>query len=97
MASRKGSPNKLGAQAKENIAAVFVRLGSTAGMADWAADNKTEFYKLYARLLPQQVEADVRVSSEIDLTDEQLADIAAGGRSGAAETQACPPQPPTVQ
>ena len=26
-------------------------------MADWARENQTEFYKLYARLLPIQVDA----------------------------------------
>lgn len=38
--------------AKENIAAVFTRLGGTAQMAKWAQENQTEFYKLYARLVP---------------------------------------------
>lgn len=52
MARTHGAKNKIPQAAKENIAAVFVRLGSTAAMADWAKDNKTEFYKLYARLIP---------------------------------------------
>lgn len=47
-----GAKNKISGQAKENIQAVFVRLGSTAAMAKWAEDNQTEFYKIYARLLP---------------------------------------------
>jgi len=50
--SRKGSPNKLSGTAKENVAAVFTRLGSTAAMAKWAKRHQTEFYKLYARLIP---------------------------------------------
>jgi len=50
--SRKGSPNKLNAGAKENIAAVFTRLGGTAEMAKWAKNNQTEFYRLYGRLVP---------------------------------------------
>ncbi len=48
----KGTPNKTSATAKENIQAVFVRLGSTAAMAKWAMENQTEFYKIYARLIP---------------------------------------------
>lgn len=52
MPSRKGKPNKVGATAKENIIAVFTRLGGTAEMAKWARDNQTEFYKLYGRLIP---------------------------------------------
>lgn len=51
----KGSQNVLTGQAKENIQAVFVRLGGTAAMAKWAGDNLTEFYRLYARLLPHEV------------------------------------------
>lgn len=52
-----GTPNKLSGQAKENIVAVFNRLGGTAGMADWACENKTQFYAIYAKLLP--IEANV--------------------------------------
>lgn len=48
----KGATGKISGQAKENIQAVFVRMGSTAGMARWAKSNETEFYKIYARLLP---------------------------------------------
>lgn len=50
-----GAKNKLGTTAKENIAAVFVRLGGTAEMAKWARENQTEFYKLYAKLIPVEV------------------------------------------
>lgn len=52
MARTVGAKNKISGQAKENIQAVFVRLGSTAAMAEWAKENKSEFYKIYARLLP---------------------------------------------
>lgn len=48
----KGSLNKTTAAAKENVMAVFTRLGGTAAMAKWAKNNQTEFYKLYARLIP---------------------------------------------
>lgn len=55
MARTVGAKNKLSGMAKENIAAVFVRLGGTAAMAKWAKENQTEFYRLYARLLPHEV------------------------------------------
>lgn len=55
MARTVGAKNKLGKLAKENIAAVFVRLGGTAAMAKWAEGNQTDFYKLYARLIPTEV------------------------------------------
>ena len=50
-----GAKNKLGTTAKENIAAVFVRLGGTAAMAKWAEENQTAFYSIYSKLLPHEV------------------------------------------
>jgi hypothetical protein len=55
----KGAKNKVGQSAKDNILAVFTRLGGTAQMAEWAKENLTEFYKLYARLIPTEVSAKV--------------------------------------
>jgi hypothetical protein len=51
-----GTPNKLSVLAKDNIAAVFNRLGGSSGMADWAQENKTQFYQIYSKLLPLQVD-----------------------------------------
>lgn len=53
--SRKGIPNKAGATAKDNVLAVFTRLGGTAAMAKWAEDNQTDFYRIYAKLIPAQL------------------------------------------
>jgi UV DNA damage repair endonuclease len=50
-----GSKNKFPQTAKENVIAVFTRLGGTAAMAEWARENQTEFYRLYGKLLPLQV------------------------------------------
>ena len=55
MARTVGAKNKISGMAKENIAAVFTRLGGTAAMAKWAEDNKGEFYRIYSRLLPHEV------------------------------------------
>ena len=52
MGRPKGAKNKFSGLAKENVMAVFTRLGGSAAMADWASLNKTEFYKIYSRLLP---------------------------------------------
>lgn len=46
---------KVTATVKENILAVFTRLGGTAAMARWARENETEFYRMYAKLLPLQL------------------------------------------
>lgn len=51
-----GTPNKVNATVKDNVLAVFNRLGGTSGMAEWAEENKTEFYKLYGKLIPTNSE-----------------------------------------
>ncbi len=51
----KGAKNLISGPAKENIAAVFIRLGGTAAMADWARENLTQFYQIYAKLIPTEV------------------------------------------
>lgn len=71
MARQAGTKNKLSKTAKENIIAVFTRIGGTAAMADWARENRTEFYRLYAKLVPQQVDVDVNIRP-CDVTAEPL-------------------------
>jgi hypothetical protein len=46
----------MSATVKENILAVFNRLDGTAGMARWAEANPTQFYQIYSKLLPSEVE-----------------------------------------
>jgi len=88
-----GSKNKLGGQAKENIAAVFNRLGGTANMATWAVENQTEFYRLYARLIPVEQITDMTVrqgavrDSPEELTPEQWAEKHGARSHKAPETR----------
>jgi hypothetical protein len=82
MARPLGAKNRLGAQVKENIVAVFTRLGGTAAMADWARENLTEFYKLYGRLIPSEVIGEFTIRDATELSDAELASIATGGRIG---------------
>ena len=52
---KKGTPNRISGAVKENIIAVFEQTGGQKAMADWATKNRTEFYRLYGRLLPHEV------------------------------------------
>lgn len=52
----KGVPNKLGRVAKDTIAQVFEDIGGISRMAEWAQENPTAFYGIYAKLLPLQVD-----------------------------------------
>lgn len=49
---KKGEPNKLTKSAREAFALAFDALGGAEQLALWAAANPTEFYRLYARLIP---------------------------------------------
>jgi hypothetical protein len=95
VASRAGIPNKAGAQVKENILAVFNRIGGTNKMAQWAERNLTEFYRLYARLMPTVMVGDFTFRRAEELSDDELADIATGRSkaSPAATTGETEPSP----
>jgi hypothetical protein len=85
---RRGVKNKFGAQAKENIIAVFTRIGGTAAMAVWAREHRTEFYRIYSQLVPREVKAEIHTITESDLTDAELAAIATGSSLDPAEETA---------
>jgi hypothetical protein len=71
MSRPKGKPNNVSSTAKENVIAVFNRLEGTAGMARWAKRNQSDFYRLYAKLVPQQIDMDVTVKP-CDVSAEPL-------------------------
>ena len=47
-----GVPNKLTKSAREAFQLAFEGMGGYPKLQAWALDNPTEFYKLYARLIP---------------------------------------------
>lgn len=51
----KGTPNRFTTSAKEAFQIAFDELGGPEGLKKWARTNPTEFYKLFARLIPQDV------------------------------------------
>lgn len=63
----KGTPNKLSSTAKENIIAVFNRLDGTAGMAKWAKANPTQFYQIYSKLIPTEIEGKIDASLTVEI------------------------------
>jgi hypothetical protein len=42
------------AAAKEAFARAFEGIGGVPGLIEWAEANRTEFYKLFARLIPTE-------------------------------------------
>lgn len=49
---KKGVPNKLTKSARDAFQLAFEQSGGFTALTEWAKANKTEFYKLYARLIP---------------------------------------------
>lgn len=72
-----GTPNKVSAQAKDNILQVFVNLGGVRAMTTWAKKNQDKFYtNIYARLLPKdvQVEAGQGLEELLGMLQQQRAE-----------------------
>jgi hypothetical protein len=85
MASRKGIPNRIGAAVKSNVIAVFDKIGGRDGMAEWAKENPTEFYRLYARLIPTETISEVTFRDARELSDGELLAIATASSTGTSE------------
>lgn len=53
----KGSKNKTTLAVKEALAAAFTEIGGVKALTAWGRNkkNRTEFYKLWAKLLPQEM------------------------------------------
>jgi hypothetical protein len=75
----KGVPNVLSGQAKDNIAAVFDRLGGIDEMVKWAEAHKTEFYtRVYPRLLPMTVSGSLEHVQQAERASADLERILTG-------------------
>jgi hypothetical protein len=56
---RTGVPNKISGTVKENVIAVFEDIGGVGAMSKWAKGNPSDFFRIYSRLLPTQIEGKV--------------------------------------
>jgi hypothetical protein len=81
----KGSPNKIGAGVKSNVIGVFEKIGGRDAMAEWAKANLTEFYRLYARLIPSETLTTIDIRDATELSRSELLLIASGSSPGAIE------------
>jgi hypothetical protein len=53
---QKGTPNRVTSAAREAMQLAFEGIGGVDALTTWAKKNQTEFFKLYARLIPIQQE-----------------------------------------
>lgn len=51
----KGALNKNTRSVKEALCAVYDQRGGARALLKWSNENETEFYKLWGRMLPQEV------------------------------------------
>jgi hypothetical protein len=52
---KKGTPNRLTSHFREAVLLTYDNIGSHEGFSKWASDNRTEFYRIAARLIPAQM------------------------------------------
>lgn len=50
-----GTPNKTTASVKQALLEAFDRRGGVNALLEWANVEPTEFYKLWAKVLPQEI------------------------------------------
>jgi len=52
----KGTPNKMSRAVRASLVNAYVAIGDDKALAEWAKANPTEFYKLWGRLIPHEIE-----------------------------------------
>jgi hypothetical protein len=74
---QKGVPNKSTSEVKAALTEAFDNLGGVQALVTWGTDNLTDFYKLWSKMLPTEVKADVTLGLEDMLDALSHADPAA--------------------
>lgn len=63
-----GSQNKVTLEAKEALQECFERIGSVESLAVWAEENRTDFYKIWSKIIPHTVAGDAKNPVELVVT-----------------------------
>lgn len=56
---KKGTPNKTTTSVKEALSMCYDDLGGRDALKMWAVNEPTEFYKLWSKMLPQEVKSEI--------------------------------------
>jgi hypothetical protein len=64
----KGMPNKTTASVKAAIIEAFEKRGGVPALVRWAEDDPTEFYKLWGRIAPTEVEVSGPQGGPVEMT-----------------------------
>jgi hypothetical protein len=68
----KGALNKTTKAVKDALQEAFEGLGGVVALTAWAKDEPTEFYKLWAKMLPTEVKAKVENVGDIPIGKVQI-------------------------
>ena len=77
---KKGSANKTTTAVKEALIEAFEEIGGIDSLVSWGRLNETEFYKLWVKVLPQEINANL--SGEVDLNARVTIYMPDNGRDG---------------
>ena len=55
---QKGTPNKTTASVKEALEEAFEKNGGVESLCGWAKEQPSEFYKIWAKMLPTEIKTD---------------------------------------
>lgn len=68
----KGTPNKTTVAVKEAFRDAFDDLGGVPALVEWAKKNPTQFYQLYSKLLPTEVDATISGKADAPAVKVQI-------------------------
>jgi hypothetical protein len=66
----KGTPNKTTVRVKAALERAFEGIGGMEAFVGWARENPTEFYRLWSKLLPMELKADIKHTGSITVIVE---------------------------
>lgn len=76
---QKGTPNKVSRAVKDDVIAVFERLGGVEHMEEWARNNPGDFYKtLFKALVPRPMEVSGPEGGPLEVTERTIKFIEPG-------------------
>ena len=76
-----GTPNKTTQGVKEALCAAFEGMGGVPALLDWGRLEPAEFYKLWAKMLPQEVKSEISGKDGAPLVPVLNVTVGAGSKS----------------
>lgn len=67
---QKGTPNKTTKAVKDALVEAFDCLGGIDSLVKWGMENQTEFYKLWIKVLPMQLEHSGDIGFSLNVVDD---------------------------